>query len=66
MASDPFSRQLKNSDLGPTYADIGIDHRFALGTAGAVATLSAKLGNTWSGQNKNYTFGQVGFSPSFD
>ena len=65
MASDPFSRQLKNSDLGSTYADIGIDHRFALGTAGAVATLSAKLGNTWSGQNKNYTFGQVGFSPSF-
>ena len=57
MASDPFSRQLKNSDLGSTYADIGINQRFVLGTEGAVSTLSAKLGNTWSGQNKNYTFG---------
>ena len=65
LASDPFSPQLENSDLRSTYVDFGINHRFSLGKPNKVATLSSKLGKTWSGGNRSYRFGQVGFSPTF-
>ena len=65
LASDPFSAQLDNSDFASTYADIGVLHSFSLGKPGKTASVSGNIGGTWSGGNQSYSFGRVGFSPSF-
>jgi len=47
---------LSNSDLGSTYGKIELGHRFAVGTSGGSARLSAALGQYWSSGNLSYSF----------
>ncbi len=65
LASDPFASGLGNSDFSSTYADFGLRHDFSLGKPGKIASISGNIGQTWSGGEKSYTLGKIGFSPSF-
>jgi hypothetical protein len=65
LASDPFASGLENSDFSSSYADIGVLHNFSLGKAGKTASVSGNVGRTWSGGERSYTFGRLGFNPSF-
>jgi hypothetical protein len=48
-----------NGDFASTYAELGVDHQFALGTAGNAMTLGAAFGASWSGGNRSYDFANV-------
>ncbi|WP_299729955.1 surface lipoprotein assembly modifier [uncultured Tateyamaria sp.] len=48
-----------NSDFASTYAELGVNHQFALGAAGNAMTLGAAFGASWSGGNRSYDFAKV-------
>lgn len=47
---------VENSDLSSTYAELRLDHSFALGDKGNAARLGAAIGQFWYGGDKNFDF----------
>lgn len=50
---------VQQSDFGSTFAEMNLRHSFALGTTKNAASVSAALGQYWSGRSKSYTFGRL-------
>ncbi|MFL4471967.1 hypothetical protein ACERZ8_19565 [Tateyamaria armeniaca] len=48
-----------NSDFASTYAELGVEHRFALGAVGNAMTLGGALGASWSGGERTYDFAKL-------
>lgn len=47
---------VSNGDFASTYAEGGIEHRFALGAQGNSLTLGGALGASWAGGDRSYDF----------
>jgi hypothetical protein len=48
-----------NSDFASTFAEVGLEHRFAAGKAGNSVTLTGAIGANWSGGNRSYDFAKL-------
>lgn len=56
---------ISNSDLGSTYAAVGLNHSFALKRKGNFASVDGTAGKAWAAGTAQYVFARAGFSPSF-
>lgn len=54
--------ELENEDFNETYADVGIEHTFALGDQGNSLTLGASLGAKWFADERIYDTAKLSLS----
>ena len=47
---------VSNSDFASTYAELGVQHRFALGAPGNAMGVGAAIGASWFGGERSYAF----------
>lgn len=50
---------VSNSDFASTYAELGVQHRFALGAPGNALGYGGAVGASWSGGDRSYDFAKV-------
>ena len=50
---------VSNSDFDSSYAELGIEHQFALGATGNSMTIAGALGASWSAGDRSYDFAKV-------